>query len=291
MRRINQAVAALGCVLLLTSPVFALEALEEEEMDRISAAGDPTVIDVKAKKEATAAYLDDTSYKLEYNVPRAQAGLRALTLMNVVGEAQILTNLNVLSAGANVGGTDQKNFSGQSWGSTLPDPETVKVAEAYAAAPACSAAFGVACNGGKGFFGGDAPKYVSADAAVSTKISDAASASADVIVRAESENDKATVAVNNAGDYKLAFNKSEAQKDLTALFQANIVGRAQVALNLNIASGSLSLIPGSKDQFAQPIGGDVTGTIKQSNTGLQFRGTPWVGSTGTGSQINTTLTN
>ena len=290
MKNAWRIIIALGCVSLLSSPVFALEQLEEEDMDRISAAGDPTVIDVKSGTgEAIAAYSDDTEYKLEFNVPRAQDGIRALTLMNVVGEAQILTNLNVLSAGAGVGGTDQRNYSAQSWGSTLPDPDTVKTVKAEAYAPACSSIYGITCSGGHGLIGGDAPKFVVSDAAVDTKISNAASASADVIVRAESEKDKAVVAVDNSGKYHLAFDHAEAQKDLTTLFQANIVGRAQVALNLNIASGGLGLVPGDSTSFASPIGGDVSGTIKQTNTGIQFRGTPLVGSTGTSGGLTTTV--
>ena len=296
MRRTYQSLAVLGCVLLLASPVLAIEEIEEEELDRITAAGDPVVIDVKAGgegSEAIAAYLDDTQYELDFNVPHAQTGLRALTLMNIVGEAQVLQNLNVLSASQDVGGAYQKNFSAQSWGSTLPDPDTVKVAEVGVAAPACLAVAGVAgygCAGGPGlFFGGD--NYVGdAAAAVSTKISEAASASADVILRAESEDGPATVAMNNAGKYSLAFNESEAQKDLATLFFANVVGRAQMALNLNIASGSVGLVPGSSDTFANPIGGD-TGVMGQSNTGIQFRGTPLVGSTGTSGGLTATVKN
>jgi hypothetical protein len=286
-----QNLAVLGCVLLLTSPVLALEVLDEEDLERISAAGDPTVIDVQSGDgPATAVYLDDTQYQLHFDVKHAQTGLRALTLMNVVGEAQVLQNLNLLSAAENVGGTAQKNFSAQSWGSTLPDPDTVKTVKAKAAAPAC--AFGHAlygCGGGPGLIGGSS--YIGdAAAAVDTKISEAASASADVIVRAKSKKDKATVAVNNAGKYELAFKESEAQKDLATLFFANVVGRAQMALNLNLTAGAIGLVPGSSDTFANPIGGSA-GIIGQSNTGLQFRGTPLVGSTGTSGGLTATVTN
>ena len=293
MRRLYQNLAVLGCVLLLTSPVLAIEALEEEDLDRISAAGDPTVIDVKAGGDgaATGVYLDDTQYKLDLNVAHAQTGVRALTLMNIVGEAQVLQNLNILSAAQGVGGTDQDNFSAQSWGSTLPDADTVKTVKAEAAAPACGAiAVVYGCSGGPGLFFGGSNKVGDAAAVVDTKISEAASASADVIVRAESEGGPATVAVNNAGKYELAFNESEAQKDLATLFFANVVGRAQMALNLNLAAGAVGLVPGSSETFAEPIGGG-TGLIRQKNTGIQFRGTPLVGSTGTSGGLTATVTN
>ena len=71
------------------------------------------------------------SMKLDFNVKDAQKGLRALTLMNVVGEAQILQNINLLSAAKQcIWAPDQENFSAQSWGSTLPDADTVKYVSA-----------------------------------------------------------------------------------------------------------------------------------------------------------------
>ena len=294
MQRLYQNLAAFGCVLLLTSPVFAIEALEEEDLDRISASGDPTVIDVEATNgKAVAAYLDDSSYKLSFDVPQAQSGIRALTLMNIVGEAQVLQNLNILSASQNVAGTDQENFSAQSWGSTLPDEKTVKSVKAEAAAPGCLAVYVVyGCAGGPGLFFGGGLKIGDAAAAVDTKITNPASASADVIVRARTTGDEggdAIVAVNNAGKYELAFDHTEAQKDLATLFFANVVGRAQLALNLNLAAGAVGLIPGSSETFAEPVA--AAGFIKQKNTGIQFRGTPLVGSTGTSGQFNTTITN
>ena len=291
MRRMYQNLAVLGCVLLLTSPVLALEALDEVQLDRISAKGDPTVIDVKAKGIATAVYLDDTQYELDFNVAHAQTGLRALTLMNIVGEAQIIQNINLLSAAQDVFGTDQSNFAVQSWGSTLPDPDTVKSVKAKAASPACLAIVTlVGCSGGPALLIGGSNTIGDAAAAVDTKITEAASASADVIVRAESTDGPAIGVLNNASKYELAFNKEEAQKDLATLFFANVVGRAQMVLNLNLAAGAVGLIPGSSSTFAEPIGGN-TGVISQSNVGMQFRGTPLVGSTGTTGATSITVTN
>jgi hypothetical protein len=61
-----------------------------------------------------------------------------------------------------------------------------------------------------------------------------------------------------------------------------------MALNLNIAAATLNLIPGANDAFASPIS-DTSAVIKQVNTGLQFRGTPVVGSSGTSGFLNTTI--
>jgi hypothetical protein len=67
---------------------------------------------------------------------------------------------------------------------------------------------------------------------------------------------------------------TQAQTDLSALFIANIVGRAQTAFNINIAAATLNIIPDPGTPFATPIGSTGPGTIKQINAGVQFRGTP-----------------
>ncbi len=278
-------------VALMVSPGqgFGAEELYDEDMDRISAAGDPVVLDVNGATGATATYVDDSLFELNFDVPRAQDGLRALTIQNVVGELQLMTNLNVLSVSGNVAGAEQRNFSAQSWGSTLPDPDTVKVATASAAAAPCQGDF--SCNGGSGYYnGGHAPGLIVGDAEAAVDISPAASASADVIVRSKSSEGEATADIVNKAEFKLRFSESEAQKDLSTLFFSNVVGRAQMALNLNIASGGLGLIPGSSDSFANPIGGEASGIVKQVNTGIQFRGTPLVASSGTSGSFNTSIT-
>jgi len=268
--------ALVGVLGLLASPGFALQELEDEQLDNISASGDPVLLESEGAKGSRVAYVDNSVFELDFQVPRAQDGIRALTIMNVVGELQLLTNLNVLSANGNVAGTDQRNFSAQSWGSTLPDPDTVKVGTATAESSPCSG-YGN-CNGGSGLVGGHAPGSIVGAAEAVVSISPAASASADVIVRSESSEGESEAAISNNAQFRLTFSESEAQKDLSALFFTNVVGRAQMAMNLNIASGGIGLIPGSSDTFANPISGNTTATIKQVNTGIQFRGSPLNGS-------------
>ena len=319
--------AALTGTLLLAGQATATDLLQDDDLDRMTAAGDPVVIKSEGATLSQVAYLEDTEFQL--NIPKdAQVGLRALTVQNVVGELQLLVNLNVLSAANNVAGTDQRNFSLQSWGSTLPDAETVKTVAGSAAAPCMADG---ACNGGKGGKagdagdaaadtvtvgaitikksdnspatvnavgaapggsanggnGGDGPLFVKGNGAVSDpKISNAASASGDVIIVSKSSNGESKVAFDNQGRYTLSF-ESLAQRDLSALFISNVVGRAQMALNLNIAAASLNLIPGS-GEFASPLG-STDAVVKQVNTGMQFRGTPLVGSSGTTGFVNTTI--
>ncbi len=99
----------------------AKDALSDEALDEITAAGDSqvAVADATAGGSADVNLVDNAQFTLSMPT-NAQVGLRALTVQNVVGEVQLLVNMNVLSANNNVAGTDQRNFGVQSWGSTAP---------------------------------------------------------------------------------------------------------------------------------------------------------------------------
>jgi hypothetical protein len=114
-------------------------------------------------------------------------------------------------------------------------------------------------------------------------ISPTASASGDLVIR--TTNAAATVTNTDDSQFNLTFAETHAQSDLAALFISNVVGRSQMALNLNIASSQFTTVPFA----ANAISGEVTGTIKQVNTGIQFRGTPLVGATGVTTTFNTTI--
>lgn len=336
---------ALAGSLVLAGQASATDVLQDDDLDRMTAAGDPVVIKSEGGTLSQVAYNEDTAFTL--NIPKdAQVGLRALTIQNVVGELQLLVNLNVLSAQNSVAGTDQRNFSLQSWGSTLPDSETIKTATASASAnAACSVAFACAAaggtatggggavgaiggtntatvtstissptggtnsisaqanqtaDGGAGGAGGAATANAAANSGIikgngSTSTSAVVggtlgSASGDVIIVSKSQpTGVSTVAFDNAAKYGLSF-ESGAQTNLSALFISNVVGRAQMALNLNIAAAGLNLTPGSGDSFATPVGSTGPGLITQVNTGLQFRGTPLVGASGMTGTFNTSIT-
>jgi hypothetical protein len=287
---------ALFAVMVWVLPVQAAkQELVDEEMDKITAAGDPTVV---ISEDGSATYTDESIFNLA--LPEgAQQGLRALTVQNVVGEVQLLVNLNVLSVLGDSAGTDQRNFSMQSWGSTAPLSKE-KVDGVSASAPGGDAIVkdsGVV-NGGDGpsFHkaicndpctgnGGDANLNAgNGAAAVAPGQIQIGIGSADVIVKA----DDAAV-VTNEPTFNLAMEKG-AQQDMGALFIANIVGRAQTAFNINIAAAKLSLFPSSDgtQPFADPMASN-SGVIKQVNSGIQFRGTPiGVGGATTNIQVNHT---
>lgn len=354
---------ALAGSLLFAGQAMATDLLQDDDLDRLSAAGEPTVIVSEGATASNIALTDQTIFDLTLPA-NAQVGLRALSIQNVVGELQLLVNLNVLSASASVAGTDQRNFSLQSWGSTLPDPDTVKTATASAAAqaacstpgscagpagsatggaggsaaaaagtgaaggigggaggagapsnPTCAAGCagdggaggaGGAGNGGAGGAGtaaaapGGAGGTASANAAgnsgiikgngaaaASAVVSDKiGSASADIILVGKSANGISQVAFVNEPTFRMNI-ESNAQHDLSALFISNVSGRAQLALNLNIAAATLNLTSGGS--FAEPIG-NTTDVIKQVNTGLQFRGTPLPGATGINGNFGVNVT-
>ncbi len=373
--RMMAVMVAVALALWVSPAVAGKVALTDSDLDEVSAGGSPTIIETG--DGSPVDWNDDSQFNLNFDVPEAQIGFRALAIQNVVGELQLLVNLNVLSANGNVNSTDQRNFSLQSWGGTLPIPGTGLVAtvSGVAAAP-CPVAGSCNSSGGAGGAGpaavtggngdsaassasaaggnatggnGQAPTTVTLNAGHSNPactgdctgdggsvgnvnatrggaaiagnaaaaaaaaagdggnasgsggnggsggnltvsgnassspgvvaISPTASASGDLIIR--TGNGSEVTAVDNS-QYNLTFTETHAQSDLAALFISNVVGRSQMALNLNIASSQFTTVPFA----ANAITGDVTGTIKQVNTGLQFRGTPLVGSTGSTANTN-----
>lgn len=269
------------CLLaLLVSLVWALPALAEKQalddgaLDGVTAGGDSAVL-IASGPDGTADYTDTSIFSLAMPTG-AQHGLRALTIQNVVGEVQLLVNLNVLSAQGNVAATDQRNFGVQSWGSTLPvmaavvdgqpgapggpggdvSHNTVNVDPVCIGLGSCNPQ--VTMNAGNG---GNASSPVPGTVQIGN-------ASGDVIVQGTK-----SATVTNDPIYSLAMD-TNAQTDIGALFIANIVGRAQTAFNINIAAAQLNLLPADGTAFAQPLASTGPGVIKQINSGVQFRGTP-----------------
>jgi hypothetical protein len=151
---------ALGLLLWFAVPSFAAKKLlGEDELDRITAAGEPTIISIEgvtieassvvttdggepASETVTGgdavlqvSYSDSESAELTLG-DNAQSSLRALVLNNVVGENQIGNGINVIS-GTSGSGTGreggQSNSITQSWGSVkVTGVTTVTVAESTA---------------------------------------------------------------------------------------------------------------------------------------------------------------
>jgi len=238
-----------------------MEVLNDQDLDSITASGQPTVV-IADNGEASQK---DASTQTLHLVENAQAGLRALAITNVVGEAQLLVNLNVISVAGDIAGVDQRNFAVQSWGSTLP-----KIARTVEGEPAveneieaeakncrdCEAEINALTGAQIGVTNIAAPGKI-----------EIASASGDVIVDG---SEGATVQDASAATLSFAPNS---QVDLAALFIANIAGRTQAAFNVNIASSTLNLFPSTDSPFTDPSASS-SAVLKQTNSGVQFRGTP-----------------
>ncbi len=267
--------AGLTIAILMVAPAVAAKKslLTEDELDAITAAGEPTVLIASASAGvATITNQDHAAFAL--SIPEdAQKGLRALTVTNVVGEVQLLVNLNVLSAQNDVAGTDQRNFSVQSWGATKPHLSAqADGVPGILNNPLCVTDCTAKANANIGVIAAPAQIQI-------------ASASGDVIIQAEGAN--GAVIVNEQQPAFALSLQSRAQVDLASLFIANIVGRAQAAYNINIAAATLNLIPATTSPFATPFA-NATAEIKQTNLGVQFRGTP-IGVGNTIGTFNATL--
>jgi hypothetical protein len=253
-------------VLVLPAPA-ALEVLNDDELDSITAAGQPTVV---ISENGTATQIDDSVQTLSLPTD-AQSGLRALAITNVAGEAQLLVNLNVVSISGDIAGVDQRNFSVQSWGATKPEiglaadgkPGSVDD-NSINVSPLCETlcgALGVINQGDDN----DTSSFVTNIA--SDPVVEIASATGDIILDGFGDSKAQDNSVAT-----LAF-EANAQTDLSALFIANIAGRTQAAFNVNIASSTLNLFPSTDAPFTDPSA-SASAVMKQTNSGVQFRGTP-----------------
>lgn len=246
-KRLSATIVFVAALLLFISAASARKALQDDALDMITAAGEPKVL---ISSNGSVEHADESVFNLAL-VSDAQSGIRALTVQNVVGEVQLLVNLNILSVSGDLNNSDQRNFAVQSWGSTLPilseSEEGESAVEGDAELEGC-----IGCT------------QINTAAPAQIRIG---SASGDVIIQADG-----TVDYDEEPVFNLVF-EPNAQQDFSTLFVANLVGRVQTAFNINVASSTLNLFPSTDQPFANPFA-NGTGTIRQVNSGVQFRGTP-----------------
>jgi hypothetical protein len=259
------ALLALLVISIFALPVSAaLEVLNDDELDSITAAGQPTVV---ISENGSATQIDESIQTL-FIPENGQSGLRALAITNVAGEAQLLVNLNVISISGDIAGVDQRNFSVQSWGSTVPEigleadgqPGSV---DSIIVNPDCS----TGCTNGDTTQVDGNSLFSTVTNIASDPVVEIASATGDIIVDGYTEASATDQSVAT-----LAF-EPNAQSDISALFIANISGRTQAAFNVNIASSTLNLFPSTDAPFTDPAA-NASAVMKQTNSGIQFRGTP-----------------
>ncbi len=241
---------ALMAACVWTLPAFAgKKALSEADLDVVTAAGEPKVVQALASGVAAAAAAVLTSSHdsvLAIN-DSSQNSLRALTVNNVAGENLVATNINIQSTPGGPNGA-QTNSITESWGST-------KDTGTSGGSPGCET--GAFC---KGIF----------EAAPSLKLV----IHADVIADASAFGVSvvASSSISEQADYVLALAAS-AQASLAAQVVNNAVGQNLLATGLNIANGGSAAIgQGTGFQFDE---GNAATMGAQTNMSNLFKGTPF----------------
>ena len=259
MKRFQALVAGISGVALLaafaTPSLSKMTVIEEEELDEVTAAGQPKIA------QARTIFGDSEAYNYQKNVfathVNGQNQLTALTLNNIFGENQVANGVNIQAAGSN--GGDQLNVHSQSWGSARAH-DAVKV-EGKEGGPGGDAGTARArgliakANGGNGGNGGNATSgKIALLWEFADEIADSASGTGDAYAWNEVYT---TVAVAL---------EHGSQTNLTALTVNNIFGFNQVANGTNISGGGIN-----SDTGLIAGGSSASG---QANVLDQYRGAP-----------------
>jgi hypothetical protein len=241
-------------VFLAAPSAMAKKTMNEAELDLITAAGQPTIVQSSGEDVAVSVLIDVRDTELNIG-DTAQTNLTALVLNNVAGENQLANALNIQSSTSdNASGlTGQSNTITQSWGSVKDIGVTTVPA-------------------GDGGVAGDNVKCVFATCDASANGGDGTAlnqtASADQILDAVS-GDGVAVSVAFQAPVTDLFIGGTAQEQLAALIVNNVAGMNQVASAINILSGTISFTP--TNIAANP--GTNRG-FNQVNEITQYRGTP-----------------
>ncbi len=262
-------VAALA-MLVGAMPAFAgKKALDEGDLDMITAAGQPlVVISGSAQLGATNTVINPgstvtltLSQDIELTIDgTSQQNLRALVLNNVVGENSVANGLNIQ---ASPGGAPapQSNEINQSWGSTLDVGGSNASPASIDISGKC-----VACTNTAGTSGTVGGLINISGKAVATTNSAGGSASSRRSIYADE-------IVFGTPIFKTDFTEMQldlagGQGGLGALVVNNVSGLNLVANGINISSGTITL--GASAAISQ----SSNVALSQTNTVRQYRGTP-----------------
>jgi len=277
-------VAAMA-MLLGAMPAFAgKKALSEDDLDLVTAAGQPAVLIAATITYATGsggsvtgtfsgAGLVSLSNGQDWTLTlnsNTQSTLRALVLNNVVGENQVANGLNIQAAPLS-GTASQDNTINQSWGSTLDVGGSGGSGATITISGKC-----VACVNNAGTAGGNGTISIDGKAVATVNNAGGSNGSRRSIYADE--------ILIGSSIFKQDFNQfvmtldNSAQNTLAALLVNNVIGLNLVANGVNIASGSIRLADdGGILTGAIGNGGGLGGPMQglaQSNSVKQYRGTP-----------------
>jgi hypothetical protein len=244
-------------VFVAAPSALAKKALSEDEMDLITAAGQPKIIQTGT---GNITFTDSPVSTLDLGT-ESQTALTALVLNNVAGEVQLANALNVTSLAFGIGAT-QSNTITQSWGATKD--WTASTVEGVSATAVATASSGGSCT--KCGIVRTGNNTVTANASTSPGVIKVLTKYADQIIEAVSGD----VYVEQDGISALGL-EGTAQNTLAALVVNNVVGLSQVANAINVLSSTIAFTPA----LGVTAVGQLTTATTQSNTINQFRGTPF----------------
>jgi hypothetical protein len=261
-------------VFLAAPSAMAKKALTEDELDLITAAGQPVIV---TGGTGTITFSDTSNFSMLLPTD-AQSGLQALSLNNLVGENQLANAFNIQSTfGAPQG--NQENTITQSWGSTkdltfgFASVAGVSApggdggdADAFGAS-GCGLAGSVKCgiNYSKGgtATGGNGGNGSTSQGVLGVAV---LSEYSDVNISGEG-----AISVDLNPVFSMTLDTTS-QSNLAALIVNNVVGMNQVANALNISGGVLTM---NSAGAGWVLGSNGMAMTLQSNTINQFRGTPY----------------
>jgi hypothetical protein len=294
----------LVAVFLAAPSAFAKKQLADDELDLITAAGQPTVVQVGV---GTISFSDDNTPVLTLSGD-SQIALQGLIVNNIVGENQVASAINIAAVDFINGVPSQTNSITQSWGATkdwssvalgsttveTPGVATASTAvatqtienEAEAATlqgqafAQCGLAGEVKCAANKQAAAqkGEATS-IGVTLAANIAISEASTKAGKIgmstpmigILSAYADQ----IFETGAGDVFIARQQASvlsldgtSQSNLAALVLNNVSGLNQVASGINILGGAMTL-PNTIGQATQAFS-----DASQSNTITQYRGTP-----------------
>jgi len=259
---------ALVAVFLAAPSAMAKKALSEDELDLITAAGQPKIIQTGT---GTITFTDSPVYTMSLSTS-SQSTLTALALNNVAGEVQIANAINIATVSFGSGPV-QANSITQSWGATK-DWTSASVAGASAIATVVATATITATNtctkcGIQKVTTGNITITVNNSATASSGVIKVLTKYADDIV----ETNSGDITVYQNGLATLSLDQGS-QTALSALVVNNIVGLSQVANGVNVIAASVGLNP-SIPNLAFSQAGNITNALSQTNNIIQYRGTPY----------------
>ncbi len=267
MRKLGTLLLALVAVLFWVVPSFAGKvALTEDELDQLTAAGQPTVIQASAATNVVTL-TDAMSAQLAIGA-FGQTSLKALTVNNIVGENEVSTQGNVISENGAPSAGSQSNSINQSWGSVLDVgylPVSSQGGGNGVANSVTKCVFGPCTQGGNSAKTSDKRLTKYADVIIN-----AIASTSNVVTVTEIPQFELNIGGGSGCDTTGACTTPGGQSGLAALIVNNVVGRNLVANAVNIAAGAVDATTG----IGAGGGFGFSASAAQSNIIKQYRGTP-----------------